>query len=108
LFLQRKQYPKRSGPNEAIKLALNPVYGKSYSESSPLYDPKYTLTITLNGQLSLSMLAEKLLDIGCKIIQCNTDGVTARVPRDKVEEYYQITKAWEEPTGLQLEYAEYS
>lgn len=108
LFIERGKYPKGSGPNGAIKLALNSVYGKSNSEFSPLYDPKYTLTITLNGQLSLSMLAEKLLGIGCKIIQCNTDGVTARVKRDKVEEYYQITKEWEKTTGLQLEYAEYS
>lgn len=107
LFNERKKYPKGSGPNGAIKLALNSVYGKSNSEFSPLYDPKYTLTITVNGQLSLSMLAEQFLDIGCKIIQCNTDGVTALVPRDKEDEYYAITKAWEKTVGLQLEYAVY-
>lgn len=107
LFNERKKYPKGSGPNGAIKLALNSVYGKSNSEFSPLYDPKYTLTITVNGQLSLSMLAEQFLDIGCKIIQCNTDGVTALVPRDKEDEYYAVTKAWEKTVGLQLEYAVY-
>ena len=107
LFNERKKYPKGSGPNGAIKLALNSVYGKSNSEFSPLYDPKYTLTITVNGQLSLSMLAEQFLDIGCKIIQCNTDGVTALVPRDKEDAYYAITKAWEKTVGLQLEYAVY-
>lgn len=107
LFNERKKYPKGSGPNGAIKLALNSVYGKSNSEFSPLYDPKYTLTITVNGQLSLSMLAEQFLDIGCKIIQCNTDGVTALVPRDKEAEYYAITKSWEDKVGLQLEYAVY-
>lgn len=107
LFNERKKYPKGSGPNGAIKLALNSVYGKSNSEYSPLYDPKYTLTITVNGQLSLSMLAEQFLDIGCKIIQCNTDGVTALVPRDREAEYYAITKSWEDKVGLQLEYAVY-
>ena len=107
LFNERKKYPKGSGPNGAIKLALNSVYGKSNSEFSPLYDPKYTLTITVNGQLSLSMLAEQFLDIGCKIIQCNTDGVTALVPRDKEDQYYAITKSWEDKVGLQLEYAVY-
>ena len=107
LFNERRKYPKGSGPNGAIKLALNSVYGKSNSEFSPLYDPKYTLTITVNGQLSLSMLAEQFLDIGCKIIQCNTDGVTALVPRDKEAEYYAITKSWEDKVGLQLEYAVY-
>lgn len=108
LFLERAKYPKGSGPNGAIKLALNSVYGKSNSEFSPLYDPKYTLTITLNGQLSLSMLAEQLIDLGCKMIQCNTDGVTALVPRSKVDQYYEITKNWEKIVGLQLEYAVYS
>lgn len=108
LFLERGKYPKGSGPNGAIKLALNSVYGKSNSEFSPLYDPKYTLTITLNGQLCLSMLAEQLIELGCKLIQCNTDGVTALVPRNKEGEYYKITQAWEETVGLKLEYAVYS
>lgn len=108
LFNERGRYPKGSGPNGAIKLALNSVYGKSNSEFSPLYDPKYTLTITLNGQLCLSMLAEQLIGLGCKMIQCNTDGVTALVPRSKEAEYYAITKAWEETVGLKLEYAVYS
>jgi hypothetical protein len=108
LFNERKKHPKGSGPNGAIKLALNSVYGKSNSEFSPLYDPKYTLTITINGQLCLSMLAEQLIALGCKMIQCNTDGVTALVPRSKEAEYYEIAKAWEKTVGLQLEYAVYS
>ena len=108
LFMERGRYPKGSGPNGAIKLALNSVYGKSNSEFSPLYDPKYTLTITINGQLCLSMLAEKLIGLGCKMIQCNTDGVTALVPRSKEADYYAITKEWEKTVGLQLEYAVYS
>lgn len=108
LFDERSKYPKGSGPNGAIKLALNSVYGKSNSEFSPLFDPQYTLTITVNGQLCLSMLAEKLIGLGCKMIQCNTDGVTAMVPRVKVDEYYKITKVWEQIVGLKLEYAVYS
>lgn len=108
LFDERAKYPKGSGPNGAIKLALNSVYGKSNSEFSPLYDPQYTLTITVNGQLSLSMLAEQFIAIGCKIIQCNTDGVTALVPRSKEKDYYEITSKWEKLVGLKLEYAVYS
>lgn len=108
LFEERGRYPKGSGPNGAIKLALNSVYGKSNSEFSPLFDPQYTLTITLNGQLCLSMLAEQLIGMGCEMIQCNTDGVTARVPRSKEAQYYEITKEWEKTVGLKLEYAVYS
>lgn len=108
LFNERKMYAKGTGQNAAIKLALNGVYGKSNSEYSPFYDPKYTLTITINGQLSLVMLAEKLIEIGCKIVQCNTDGVTALVPREKESDYYRVCEAWEKVVGLNLEYANYN
>lgn len=107
LFQERKKHPKGSGQNLAIKLALNSVYGLSNSEYSPMYDPKYTLTITVNGQLSLTMLTERLIELGCKMIQANTDGVTALVPRKKVDEYYELCKQWEKETKLTLEYAEY-
>lgn len=108
LYEERKKYPKGSGANAAIKLALNGVYGKSNSEYSPFFDPAYTMKITINGQLSLCMLAEMYLEIGCKLIQCNTDGVTALVPKDKVEDYYRVSKEWEQIVKLDLEYAEYS
>lgn len=108
LYDERKKHPKGSGANAAIKLALNGVYGKSNSEYSPLFDPAYTMKITINGQLSLCMLAEMLIEIGCKLIQCNTDGVTALVPKDKIQSYYDVCKEWENIVKLQLEYAEYS
>lgn len=107
LFQERKKHPKGSGQNLAIKLALNSVYGLSNSEFSPMYDPKYTLTITVNGQLSLAMLAERMIAMGCKMIQANTDGLTALVPRHKVDEYYEMCSEWEKETKLTLEYAEY-
>jgi hypothetical protein len=92
-----------------FKEAANASYGNSNSMYSWLYDPKYTITTTLNGQLMLTMLAEDLMDIkDLKMIQCNTDGLTALVPRNKVDEFNSKCSDWENKTQLILEHAEYS
>jgi DNA polymerase elongation subunit (family B) len=44
------------------------------------------LTIRINGQLMLLMLAEGLDALGCKIIQSNTDGVFVLMKKSIVEE----------------------
>ena len=109
VYNQRKSYPKGSAENAMLKLALNGVYGDSNNKYSPFYDPQYTMTITINGQLSLCLLADKLMDIDdLEIIQVNTDGITVKMPRDKHDEYINICDAWQRQVGLQLEYAEYS
>ena len=109
VYEQRKSYPKGSAENAMLKLALNGVYGDSNNAFSPFYDPQYTMSITINGQLSLCLLSEKLMEIeGLTIIQVNTDGVTVKMPRQKVTEYETICAAWQQQVGLELEYAHYS
>ena len=91
VYKERKKYPKGSPENAVMKLALNGVYGDSNNEFSPLYDPQYTMTITINGQLSLCMLAERLMTINdLMIIQINTDGVTVKLKRKDVDRYYDL------------------
>lgn len=108
LKIDRKQYDKTSAMNAVLKLALNGVYGKSNSEYSPFFDIKYLFSITINGQLQLLQLVEMLLSIpGLELIQCNTDGITAYVPR-AYEWMFDLWKAeWEKQTGLELEQVEY-
>lgn len=109
VYEQRKSYPKGSAENAMLKLALNGVYGDSNNQFSPFYDPAYTMKITINGQLSLCLLAEKLLEIdGLKLIQVNTDGVTVALKRDTRSQYDTICKDWQTQVKLQLEFAEYS
>lgn len=105
----RKKYPKGSSMNLVLKLAGNGVYGNSNNSYSCFYDPKYTFSVTLNGQLQLLQLAEVLSLIpGLELIQANTDGITALVPRD-VEYLFNIWKSdWENGTGLKLEEVTYS
>ena len=109
LKTERTSHPKGSAKNKALKLALNGVYGDSNNEFSPFYDPKYTMTITINGQLLLCMLAEQLSNIPeLKLIQVNTDGLTVKVPKRFESNVMQAAAWWEKYTGLDLERADYS
>lgn len=109
LFEQRQKHKKGTPENAALKLALNGVYGDSNNLFSPFYDPQYTMTITLNGQLLLCMLSEWLMELdGLEMIQANTDGVTVRIPRTLEDQVKQVCEAWEDETKLNLEYANYS
>ncbi len=109
LYQMRKEQPKGSPANSALKLALNGTYGDSNNEYSPLYDPAYTMAITIGGQLSLCMLIEKLINhCNAEIIMANTDGFEFFVDVDKVEKAKEYVKWWEETTGLQMEGDVYS
>lgn len=109
LFDQRKQYPKGSPENAMLKLALNGVYGDSNSVFSVFYDPQFTMSITLNGQLLLCLLAEMVMRHvpGAKLIQCNTDGATVRIPHGSSMALKEVTEWWERQTKLSLEQATY-
>lgn len=107
MYEQRKQYPKGSAENAMLKLALNGVYGDSNNVYSPFYDPQYTMSITVNGQLLLCMLAEVLMGY-VEMVQINTDGLTIRYPRSTQPWVHQVAQWWQQLTGLTLENVEYS
>jgi hypothetical protein len=109
VYNQRKQYAKDSSENGMLKLALNGTYGDSNNPYSPFYDPQYTMSITINGQLLLCLLADYLMDIPeMQMIQINTDGLTFRVPRTRRPDVKRITDWWQAHTLLELEEATYS
>ena len=109
MYEQRKTFAKGSAENGMLKLALNGTYGKSNDKYSIFYDPMFTMKITINGQLSLCLLAEKLLQIEkLKIIQVNTDGITVALPRREKEQYDSICCDWQKQVKLELEFADYS
>lgn len=110
LFVERRSYDKKSPFNKALKLALNGTYGASGDEFSPMFDPKFMMSITINGQLSLCMLMEKLIkEVDAEIIMCNTDGfefVASEDPETKVVIDRLVTE-WEALTQLEMEGALY-
>lgn len=95
---------KKCAEANALKLAANGTYGKSNSPYSPFFDPQFTMQITVNGQLMLCMLAERLVTIPTlQILQINTDGITYYIHRDHEPEAAEVCKEWEEVTKLTLE-----
>lgn len=111
VYNQRKEFPKKKFPseNKMLKLALNGVYGDSNNKFSPFYDPKYTMSITINGQLLLCLLAERLMKINdLTLIQVNTDGLTVKIKRSELSKLYEVTEWWQKLTKLELEEADYS
>lgn len=109
LYNLRKTFDKKAAENAMLKLALNGTYGNSNSIYSPFYDPKFTMMITVNGQLSLCMIVEQLLKLeGMKIIQCNTDGLTFRRKRSQDVEVRKVVEWWQDTTKLELERCDYN
>lgn len=108
VFVMRTGYDKGTPENKAFKIALNAAYGKSNSAYSFLFDPKYTMTTTFNGQLVLCMLGEWLMNIpGLSVIQANTDGITFKSPRRYRDQVMWICQQWQQYTCLELEFAYY-
>jgi hypothetical protein len=109
LPIERAKHKKGTVENSALKLAANGTYGNSNNKFSVFYDPKFTMQITVNGQLMLCMLAEWLLSVpSLRILQANTDGITYHIRREHMARAVEVRKAWEAYTRLVLEEAQYS
>ena len=108
IFNTRKTYAKGTPENYGLKIALNGVYGKSNDIYSYLYDPLFTMFITVNGQLLISMLSESILTkTDSVLLQANTDGITVVFPNEQYSVVKELMTQWEETTSLELEEAEY-
>lgn len=92
---------------DALKLCLNGLFGKTGSDVSCFYDPTVFYSVTVNGQLLITMLLESLYNVGCEVLQVNTDGITVRHHKNKKDNILKACKEWEALTRLTLEYANY-
>lgn len=86
-YTERKKYPKKDPRNYVLKIVLNGTYGLSKDKYSFLYDPKWQLAVTVNGQLLLTLLTEKVFE-NCRytpqIIFENTDGAMYRIHKNDI------------------------
>ena len=109
-FDERKKIPKSDPMNYVYKIILNSTYGLSNDKNSFLYDPQFTMFITVNGQLTLMMLYEMIMTRipDAVALMQNTDGVETIIPREYIDTYMEVCKEWEQITGLNLEHDQYS
>ena len=108
-FIERLKIPKTDIRNYVYKIILNSTYGLSNEYNSFLYDPEFTLKITINGQLSLLMLYDMLMTAipAAEPIMLNTDGLEMRIPINHKERYLEVCAEWEKITKLSLEHDTY-
>jgi hypothetical protein len=86
---------------------LNSPTGKMQQEVSWMYDPFNVFKIRINGQLILLLLVDRLLELGCEIIQCNTDGVVYRAKKGLKQAISDAIAEVERLTRLEFESDEY-
>lgn len=127
MLIEYKFYPKHLGPeflevysqikderieakhngdkvkNETLKLALNGLSGNLQNQHNFCYSPFAVMQIRINGQLLLLMLSERLTQIGCRIVQANTDGLFVLLKKSIYEQANKICQEWEQLTRLTLE-----
>jgi hypothetical protein len=104
----RKTFAKGTTENAAYKLAANGTYGKTNDVFSPFYDPLLTMKITLNGQLLLCMLVERLIQVPTvQVKMINTDGLEYMVQRDHADAAVKVCEWWQTMTKLTLERTRY-
>ena len=108
-FDERRKISKKDIRNYVYKIILNSTYGLSNDKNCFLYDPEFTMRITINGQLSLAMLYEMIMEEipGAIPLMQNTDGLETIIPREYVEKYVEICDRWEKITKLELEHDTY-
>jgi hypothetical protein len=91
-----------------LKITINSIYGKLGFIYGYLYSPKSMYSVTVNGQLYLLQLIERLSLAGIKCFYANTDGITCRVRKDQVELYYEICNKFAREVKISCEYQKYS
>lgn len=89
--------------NETLKLALNGLSGNLQNPHNFCYSPFAVMQIRINGQLLLLMLAEKLTQLGCRIVQANTDGLFVLLKKSVYNDLNKVCREWEQLTKLTLE-----
>lgn len=105
-YIKRKEFPKSDPRNYVLKIILNGSYGLSKDKYAFLYDPKWQLAITVNGQLLLTLLTENIFKACKKDVQIifeNTDGAMYRIHRSDYDNLQRACKTTEDIVNIPLE-----
>lgn len=85
------------------KIADNAISGQLKDPNSSLYDPRENNAITVNGQLLLLDLIEKLEPHIEMLVQSNTDGILIKLHSiDDYDIIDDIVWEWEQRTGMRM------
>ena len=111
-IVDRRMKAKRKGDKvtaRILKISANGTYGKTSDQFSSLYDPQMTANVTVVGQLGLLTLIAMLEGAGvARVVSANTDGMSVLAKQLAFDDVKDIVAYWEQMTGLEMEYTEYS
>lgn len=93
---------------ECLKIVANGSFGKLGSMWSIMYAPNLMIQVTITGQLSILMLAERFELAGISVTSVNTDGIVVRCKRSMEAQFRAIVKQWERDTGFDTEGMRYT
>lgn len=85
------------------KIILNSTFGITNDQYSLAYDPRRNHEVTINGQLLLLDLLEKLETIPeFELLNSNTDGLIVQIPESEFTHLKAICGEWEQRTRMGL------
>lgn len=93
---------------DALKIAVNGLFGKLGSVYSFLFAPKLLLQTTLTGQLLTLMLIEMLVDKGISVVSANTDGIVVYCDVKDMDIVQEVREEWMLRASIKLDKTDYS
>ena len=108
-ILETSMRLKREGKKkerEPFKRICNIVYGAEGTRFNPMYDALHRNLVCIFGQVLIIDLIDKIEDLIFSLNH-NTDGIFFVVKKKDIPELKRRVKAWEDRTGLLMEYEEY-
>lgn len=91
----------------AMKIMVLSLYGLMGNEYFYGYSSELIYRVTVNGQLIISMLIERLIKENIRCFMVNTDGSSWLVEKDKVDLFYQICNDFTKEIKGDIEYVNY-
>ena len=92
---------------DALKITINSIFGKMGSSEEWFEDMMAMYKVTLNGQLMLLMLIDRLTAKGIEVFYANTDGITAVIKNDaEAQIWKEECGKWQYEMNLTLEFQE--
>ena len=101
---------KREGKKkerEPYKRICNITYGAEGDKFNPMYDPLHRNLVCVFGQTLIIDLLDKIEDL-IELLQSNTDGIFVKLNRSQVPELKRRVAEWEQRTGLNMSYDEFT
>ena len=103
-FMKKKEFDEDPIKRNFFKLIINSYYGCLLNEYKPFFCPEIAFTTTVNCQLLMLMLIEKLMLSSIEVTSVNTDSIDVLLNPGQESLYYEIMQWWCSISGFEMTY----